>query len=54
MVSCAFYIPVVLWAGTFKVVGMLMIPKTLAYVWIVAMGYPDYKNKQKIPTNQSK
>lgn len=53
VLSFAFYIPVVLWAATFPMVGMLMIPKTLAYVWIVAMGYTDYKNKQKIPTEQS-
>ncbi len=37
--SFAFYIPVVLWADVAPAVGMLMIPKTLAYCWIVAMGW---------------
>lgn len=39
--SFAFYIPVVLFADRFPVVGMLMIPKTIAYLWIVWMGYSD-------------
>ena len=34
-----FYIPVVLWADTWPLVGMLMIPKTRAYVWTVLIGY---------------
>ena len=37
--SFLFYIPVVLWADTLPMIGMLMIPKTLAYVWVVWMGY---------------
>lgn len=37
-VSFACYIPVVLFADTVPLVGMLMIPKTVAYVWIVWMG----------------
>ncbi len=37
--SFAFYIPVVLFAGTAPLAGMLMIPKTLMYVWIAVMGY---------------
>ena len=41
--SFAFYIPVVLFASGYPLVGMLMIPKTLAYVWIVLMGYKLYK-----------
>lgn len=36
--SFIFYIPVVLFADKFPPVGMLMIPKTLAYVWILVMG----------------
>jgi len=39
--SFAFYIPVVLFADAVPLIGMLMIPKTLAYVWVVAMGYRD-------------
>lgn len=38
LLSFAFYIPVVLLSNKYPKVGMLMIPKTLAYVWIVAMG----------------
>lgn len=37
--SFAFYVPVVLFADAFPLVGMLMIPKTLAYVWTVLIGY---------------
>ncbi|KGK89506.1 hypothetical protein [Clostridium sp. HMP27] len=39
VLSFAFYIPVVIWATEIRWIGMLMIPKTLAYVWIVIMGY---------------
>jgi len=35
--SFGFYLPVVLFSGAAPMVGMLMIPKTLAYVWIVVM-----------------
>ncbi len=41
--SFGFYIPVVLWADTYPLVGMLMIPKTCAYVWIVFMGYREMR-----------
>ena len=33
VLSFGFYIPVVLWADTIPMIGMLMIPKTCAYVW---------------------
>lgn len=39
VLSFGFYIPVVLWSGTFPMAGMLMIPKTCAYVWTVVIGY---------------
>ena len=39
VLSFAFYIPVVLWSDTMPIIGMLMIPKTCAYVWAVLMGY---------------
>lgn len=45
--SFLFYIPVVLWAKTYSWIGALMIPKTLAYVWIVIMGYRHFKNSNK-------
>jgi hypothetical protein len=37
--SFAFYIPVVLFADAVPVVGMLMLPKTVCYVWLVLMGF---------------
>lgn len=37
--SFGFYVPVVLFSGILPIVGTLMIPKTMAYVWIVWMGY---------------
>lgn len=46
VLSFAFYIPVVLFADTVPVVGMLMIPKTCAYVWTVLIGYNAMKGKQ--------
>jgi hypothetical protein len=39
LLSFLFYIPVVLFAGAAPIVGMLMLPKTLCYVWLIAMGY---------------
>lgn len=38
LLSFAFYIPVVLWAQRYPKIGMLMLPKTLTYVWIICMG----------------
>ena len=43
VLSFGFYIPVVLWADTIPMIGMLMIPKTLAYVWTVLIGYKAMK-----------
>ena len=43
ILSFALYIPVVLWGNTFPLVGILMVPKTLAYVWIVLMGYKEFR-----------
>ena len=49
VLSFAFYIPVVLWGDTIPMIGMLMIPKTCAYVWTVWIGYSDMKkNRGKI------
>ena len=39
VLSFGFYIPVVLWADAIPMIGMLMIPKTCAYVWTVLVGY---------------
>jgi len=43
--SFGFYIPVVLFADVAPMLGMLMIPKTCAYVWAVVMGYYDMKRE---------
>jgi hypothetical protein len=42
--SFLFYVPVVLFAKEIPLIGMLMIPKTISYVWIVIMGYKTLKN----------
>lgn len=47
VLSFAFYIPVVLFADAVPAVGMLMIPKTCAYVWTVAIGYCDMRGQRK-------
>lgn len=43
--SFLFYFPVVLWADQWPMVGMLMLPKTCAYVWMVWMGYADARKR---------
>ena len=45
VLSFGFYIPVVLWADTLPMIGMLMIPKTCAYVWTVLIGYSAMKKE---------
>ncbi len=45
--SFLFYIPVVLWAKSFPLVGILMIPKTISYFCIVLMGYREYKGNNQ-------
>lgn len=44
--SFGFYLPVVLFSGIAPAVGVLMIPKTMAYVWIVLMGWKLYRQSQ--------
>jgi hypothetical protein len=39
LLSFAFYLPVVLWSRKVPKIGILMLPKTCAYVWIVLMGF---------------
>lgn len=41
--SFAFYVPVVLFAAKIPMLGMLMIPKTVAYAFIIFMGWRLYK-----------
>ena len=45
VLSFGFYIPVVLWADAVPLIGMLMIPKTCAYVWTVVIGYSAMKKE---------
>lgn len=44
--SFGFYLPVVLFSGAAPAVGMLMIPKTLAYVWIILMCRQLYRRER--------
>lgn len=39
VISFACYLPVVLWVDKYPKLGMLMVPKTCAYLWIVMIGY---------------
>ncbi|WP_066506911.1 hypothetical protein [Abyssisolibacter fermentans] len=50
IISFACYLPVVLFANTYRLVGILMIPKTMAYLWIVYIGYREM-NKRVNSTN---
>ena len=43
LLSFAFYLPVVLWADVSPMIGMLMLPKTCMYMWMVVMGYKQAK-----------
>ena len=44
VISFGFYLPVVLFADAVPAIGMFMIPKTCAYVWMALMGYRAMKN----------
>ena len=46
--SFGFYLPVVLFSGIFPIIGMLMIPKTMAYVWIIWMGWKIYLSQRNL------
>lgn len=45
ILSFGFYLPVVLWADLHPLIGMLMIPKTCAYVWTVLIGFNAMKKE---------
>lgn len=54
VLSFAFYIPVVLWGDVLPLVGILMIPKTCAYVWTVWIGFSEMRRIQaKTPQKQT-
>lgn len=45
ILSFGFYLPVVFLASTYSWVGMLMLPKTMCYMWIGIAGYLDSKQQ---------
>lgn len=45
VLSFLFYIPVVLFADKYPLIGMLMIPKTCAYVWTVVIGFNSMRKE---------
>ena len=48
--SYAFYAPVILWSAQTPLLGMLMIPKTCAYIAIAVIGYQAlYSGKESAP-----
>lgn len=47
VLSFALYAPVVLWADTIPIIGVLMVPKTCAYVWTILIGYFDMRKQSK-------
>ena len=51
ILSFGFYIPVVLFADMLPIIGILMIPKTLAYVGVVAVGLMKHRKELKKATN---
>jgi hypothetical protein len=54
LVSYGFYIPVILFVQAQPLVGMLMIPKTLAYVAIAIIAYQNlFRGQEKLQTASS-
>lgn len=50
ILSFGFYVPVVLWAQVNMLIGMLMIPKTIAYLWIVFIGFSEFRKWKRQST----
>lgn len=55
LISYAFYMPVIFFVQRFPLIGMLMIPKTMAYVAIAFLAYlniksPESQRAQALPT----
>jgi len=48
LVSYAFYTPVILWSSQAPLLGMLMIPKTMAYVAIAVIAYRALYTRQRV------
>lgn len=47
VLSFAFYIPVVLFTDQYPSLGLLMIPKTCAYVWTILIGFNDMRRRKE-------
>ena len=53
VLSFGFYLPVVLWADVNPLIGMLMIPKTCAYVWTVLIGVQRHERLRTARTTET-
>lgn len=47
LLSFLFYVIVILGVEAMPALGIFMIPKTCAYVWIILMGYSEFKNNNR-------
>ena len=47
--SFLFYLPVVLWSQTLPIIGMLMLPKTCMYIWLIVMFLKAEKLSGNVP-----
>lgn len=45
--SFAFYLPVVVASEAFPAIGILMVPKTCAYLWMIQIAYQAWKKERK-------
>lgn len=46
VLSFGFYLPVVIFENTLPSIGVLMIPKTCAYIWTILIGYKAMKGEK--------
>nr|WP_072537213.1 hypothetical protein [Anaerococcus mediterraneensis] len=46
VLSFGFYLPVVIFENTLPTIGVLMIPKTCAYIWTILIGYKAMKGEK--------
>lgn len=54
ILSFAFYLPVVFFASRFSWVGMLMLPKTVCYLWIAFSAHADLVKGEAAPASLEK
>lgn len=47
--SFLFYLPVVLWSQAIPIIGMLMLPKTCMYIWLIVMFFRAEKAPGRAP-----